>query len=68
VVATTARYGQKAGSARELAEVSHNLRLALSVQVVVGTPGSKQCTNYVTLVTLLSKPIFLKIMVFVELL
>ncbi len=42
VVATAARYVQKAGSPRELAEVPHNLRLALSVQEVVGAPGNKQ--------------------------
>jgi hypothetical protein len=45
VVATAARYVQKAGSAGELAEVSYDLRLSLSVQVVVGAPGSKQCIH-----------------------
>ncbi len=48
VVATAVRYVRKAG---ELAKVPHDLRLALSVQVVVGAPGSKQCINYFKLVT-----------------
>jgi hypothetical protein len=51
VVATAVRYVQKAGGCRELAEVPHNLRLALSVQVVVGAPGSTQWLSYFKLVT-----------------
>jgi hypothetical protein len=45
VVETAARYVQKADGGRELAEVPHDLRLALSVQVVVGASESKQCIN-----------------------
>jgi hypothetical protein len=46
VVATTVRYVQKAGIAGELAEVPHDLRLALSVQVVVGAPGANNAQIY----------------------
>ncbi len=45
MVETAARYVQKADGGRELAEVPHDLRLALSVQVVVGASESKQCIN-----------------------